>query len=338
MITNKNLYFQQLRGFCIILVVLIHLPIGLDTDDSSFLWLSIRQFINFPVATFIFLSAYFCKYDCNKNILIFYEKRLKRLLVPYLIWACFYLIIYPLIKKHTLDDDALFLFLTGYGPAYFLLVLIQLTIITPLIFKYKDNQYFRIFSWVVTPVYILFCYAYLLKTGKTLPAYQTPFPAWYIFYFFAITYKQKLDNLKSNINTLTLIFTIIVFLVFANFEGQIILKYVGDRSFAISQIKLSSIIYSLLMIVLFMYLQDQPQKNCLSYIGDYSMGIFMLHPFFNWVFKFIVIHLRMFDYNSFPGLAINHIIVLICSISCSLISAYLVGRYFPRTAIFIGLK
>lgn len=80
----KNQYYQQIRGLCIILVVMIHLPLGLDTGVSSFLWTGIRQIINFPVATFVFLSAYFCKYDSRMLVKDFYNKRLKRLLIPYL--------------------------------------------------------------------------------------------------------------------------------------------------------------------------------------------------------------------------------------------------------------
>lgn len=69
MVTEKrDDYFQGIRGLCIIMVVLIHCMTGLDYEQSGVLqfnydyWIVFRQFINFPVAVFFFLSGYFVKY------------------------------------------------------------------------------------------------------------------------------------------------------------------------------------------------------------------------------------------------------------------------------------
>ena len=54
----KNQYWQMVRGVCILAVVMIHCPQGAFGVDKA-IWLVIRQFINFPVALFIFMAGYF---------------------------------------------------------------------------------------------------------------------------------------------------------------------------------------------------------------------------------------------------------------------------------------
>lgn len=62
---TKNVYWQYVRAICIICVVLIHCKTGIGYKDSGseswnfHYWLIMRQFINFPVAIFVFLSGYF---------------------------------------------------------------------------------------------------------------------------------------------------------------------------------------------------------------------------------------------------------------------------------------
>lgn len=333
----KNQYYQQIRGLCIILVVMIHLPLGLDTGVSSFLWTGIRQIINFPVATFVFLSAYFCKYDSRMLVKDFYIKRLKRLLIPYFWGAVLYLVLLPYIREHHLGEDAVFRFLTGYGPAYFLLALAQLTIITPLIFKYKGSKMFRIISWLITPTYLVLYYVVLLFYGKEIPASQTPFFAWYVFYFIGIVYREDILRFGKKLGKVTMCFFIVVALILSSIESYLVLNYSGVYSFAISQIKMSSIIYSLIVIVYFVCNAEDTEGNWLSKLGDYSMGIFMLHPFFNWLFKFVLIHLNLLDYNSFPGVTFNHLVICLCSIVCSFCTSFYANKYYPNVAKTLGL-
>lgn len=69
---NRDDYFQGIRGLCIICVVLIHCMVGMSFKNNFELsynynyWLILRQFINFPVAVFIFLSAYFVNIERTK--------------------------------------------------------------------------------------------------------------------------------------------------------------------------------------------------------------------------------------------------------------------------------
>lgn len=58
--SGKDSFWQFVRGLCIVAVVLIHCSPGIGRSDVSFLtWFTLRQVINFPVATFVFMAGYF---------------------------------------------------------------------------------------------------------------------------------------------------------------------------------------------------------------------------------------------------------------------------------------
>jgi uncharacterized membrane protein YcfT len=94
---DKDNFFQIIRGICIICVVLIHSQNGIIYKDSGVYsfnydyWLIFRQLINFPVAVFVFLTAYFT--NITKVIekpWPYYISRCKRLVIPFMVWSILY--------------------------------------------------------------------------------------------------------------------------------------------------------------------------------------------------------------------------------------------------------
>lgn len=88
-ITKKSQYWQMVRGICILAVIMIHCPSDQNYTDLDYtVWIVLRQFINFPVAMFIFLAGYFItpeKTQGNYNTFLFKRGGI-RLLLPYLVW------------------------------------------------------------------------------------------------------------------------------------------------------------------------------------------------------------------------------------------------------------
>lgn len=129
-------YFQGIRGICIICVILIHCMTGINFKNNYQLsfnynyWLILRQFINFPVAIFIFLAGYFTNIEKVKiNSLEYFRNRGRRLLIPYFLWTIFYGIINFLVGAN-MDIKLIIkylLFGRASAPLYFVVVLIQLT-------------------------------------------------------------------------------------------------------------------------------------------------------------------------------------------------------------------
>ena len=72
-------------------------------------------------------------------------------------------------------------------PFYYIVVLIQLTVITPwLVNVVKDSKTIKNFLWLITPCYLLYIYVWNLTTGYSPRLYETLFPAWFGFYYLGI--------------------------------------------------------------------------------------------------------------------------------------------------------
>lgn len=344
---TRDTFPQTLKGVCIIFVVLIHLPWGENGEWSAWMWIAVRKLINFAVATFFFLSAYYSKSFVKaegNSISGYYKKRLSRLLIPYAVWASVYTFIMPLITSGHIDDRWIFHFFTGKGPTYFLLALTQFTILLPFIQKYKNNRWADIAFFSVTPIYLVFYYTYNFYTGQEFRPEQFFCFPWFACYYMGL--KMQEPEFKERIQRMSVLalFPIIIGLLsFSIVEASFIYRSTGILSFAISQITLGSVVYSLGLIVMFCVLWGygrDNKRNILTHIGDYSMGIFLMHPFFNWVFKFTAIHVpggRDF-YGTDSGLIIVHVATLAFSVWASLITAKTLSDRYPKLIKILGLK
>ncbi len=59
---QRNVFWQCVRGICILAVIMIHSPSGLEYGEGTFPYEAtfiLRQFINFPVVIFFYLAGYF---------------------------------------------------------------------------------------------------------------------------------------------------------------------------------------------------------------------------------------------------------------------------------------
>lgn len=262
---KKQQYWQIVRGICILAVVMIHCPQGTSGLDQT-VWLGIRQIINFPVALFIFVAGYFVNPSkVDKNWL---KIRGGRLFVPFLIWSSIYTIKNAVFGTPSWKS-LIFSFITGKaaGPLYYILVLLQFTILTPyLIRKRKSWMYF------VTPIYLVLLYVYNITTGNMPLFYETLFPAWFVFYILGMDAREgKLDGVKVK-------GWMIGLALMASFGEAFLLMNIGcSAGFACSQIKFSSFIYSALIALWLSRRVKECKPSVLSSIGDCSFGIYFLH-------------------------------------------------------------
>jgi surface polysaccharide O-acyltransferase-like enzyme len=285
----KDNYFQGLRGIAIAAVVLIHStndvmkdlkPGGFNFIDT----LTLRQFINFPVALFFFLFGYFVnKSEALSSPGIFYRKKLPRILWPYFFWsAIFYIQLLVTLKlgNHPLSLNLfaeLGKILSGQTVSiyYYLFVQLQFILITPLVVKYSKNAVW----YFITPVAIILFYVFNFKV------FEIPFPyslnsffIWFFFYHLG-SYSDKykfLFNLKASVLATCFAFSVLV----AIFEGFFLTTQFGFNSFGFSQVKLSSILASAFFILLLMKLKGKfNMPGFLVTLGDNSFGIYLAHMF-----------------------------------------------------------
>lgn len=141
---DKDRYLQSLRGLAIAAVVLIHcLPSG----EAATVWL--RPWLNFSVALFLFLSgALTNRAQVEGDVHVFWKRRILHTLPPFLVWSSIYLVVFGAVTPKGLLG-ALFL---GNASAqmYYLLVYMQLVLLTPLFFRLLDRH--RVALYMVTPL------------------------------------------------------------------------------------------------------------------------------------------------------------------------------------------
>lgn len=329
----KNEYFQAIRGICICIcaVVLIHCQTGLSykfemfpNNINYFYWIFSRQFLNFCVAIFFFLSGYFVNKEkvlCTTNG-GYVKERFIRLCIPFLLWSFFYQSIrFFFAEKINLIEicKSLFFIFSGNGEfhLYFIFVLLQLILLTPLLLRRKNMAYVLI---VLSIIFYLFRYFNLIWDNSIINNYsKCVFLPWVLFYLYGLFYNEG-----KNKN----VFTNLIFAVFINVLEVILLTELKiSENFVITQMKLSSVLYAFAVIDLIMFLKDKVQPcKVLVKIGDLSFGIYFIHVFYNMIYnKF----LSFFEFE-ITNLLVMQVIQFTIVLCLSFFTVLVVRKYLPK--------
>lgn len=281
---EKREYWQSIRGICILAVVLIHSLGGFDYSTGyNTAFVILRQIINFAVATFVFMAGYFVNVDALSDKEFSYKHwiiyRGGRLCIPFMIWSLLYSGLELLKTVHSGNEihwfGFVYRFIVGKSatPFYYIVVLVQLTVITPWLVKIiKQNGIISRILWVVTPVYLVYLYAWNYIVGASPRLYETLFPAWFGFYYLGIQVRCGW-KLKGNG------YVVAAALLLSCVEA-VGLRAAGlDIGFYVSQITAGSFLYSVAMIGCFLKKSENSCRECylLTKIGDCSYGIFYFH-------------------------------------------------------------
>ena len=151
---GRNNLIQVFRALSIISVVMIHTtPLG---ACQAFC----RPFINFSVATFLFLSGYLTKTE-NDNWFNFCKKRIVRVLIPYVIWTVLYTLPSIISGQENPFQIVKNLFTArAAATLYYIFVYIQFVLLTPFLSRLAKSKY-RSLGWFVAPVsMIIFKYVF----------------------------------------------------------------------------------------------------------------------------------------------------------------------------------
>lgn len=277
---GKSEYWQAIRGVCILAVIMIHCPTGQQFSTAdTYAWLILRQVINFPVALFIFMAGYFVNADRVKRNMQTYllNRGGGRLLIPYFVWSMLYLMKDSLTNSEITVKHIIYAFCTGKAatPFYYIVVMVQLTLLTPWLIKIKNRKWL----YVVTSVYLVFLYGFNLYTGQMPRFYETFFPAWFIFYIFGMDCRAgKWDNSIKKVQKSWIIMALLISII----EGFVLLETGCAIGFASSQIRFGSFLYSSVIALVLMKYRDMGSKNSslkklTVSIGNCSYGIFYVH-------------------------------------------------------------
>lgn len=287
---DRDPSFEAFRGIAIIAVVAIHaIPWEFYRD---YIVLSYRQVLNFAVPSFLFISGYWLSKKPIRSLgdyKSFLQKRLSRVLIPYLFWSVVFLL-YENNKTHDFGvAQILCTFLTGaasyhFHHLYFIIVIAQLYMLTPLL-NYVNRKPYGFISVLIFNIGSLFL-LYLFSLGDLWfvddPYYliHSPFLLWVIFYQMGLLIGSSDSEgfIPRNMHKFILP-AILVALVISVLEAITILSKYDDWHRAICAIKYSSFIYSTCIIFGFLILRERLRNwpRFLVVLGNYSFGIYLIH-------------------------------------------------------------
>lgn len=240
------------------------------------LYTILRQVINFPVAIFIFLAGYFTNVlKATNNTKKYLLSRAQRLLLPYICWSLLYFLFDLIMGSEMSLYDILWRLFTGKASTqlYYIVVLIQLTILTPWILKLKRRE----MLYLVTPVYLIYVYSYNAIVHERPALYETLFPAWLFFFILGMDCSEgKFDNIIKKVSGAWVLIGLAVSII----ESLLLIDIWGcSVLFAQSQIKFGSFLYACSLALLFAKYNAKYEnnKNVLTVMGDYSYGIYLSH-------------------------------------------------------------
>lgn len=317
---NKKI--QIMRGLSIIAVIVIH-----TYNTNTYAWggygVAIRPFVNFAVGMFIFLSGYLTKENENGVYRDIIYRRIKKIIVPYIIWSFIFAIVNRRINTFIPD-----VFMSKCnGIYYFILVYIQMVLLIPVTFKLLRSRFSKL-GWFVTPVSI-FLIRYIslwFNIELGFPFQGELFVFWFGFYYLGVSLKNRYINLQLSKKYLT---NLCLFsLVIQGVEG-FIWYWMGNFDMATTQLKMSSIITTgLFCIRAYIYIEaddlnlnEQPVilKKILKVLGDNSFGIYLSHMLIIRILNKLVPMA-----NIFP---INAIFVIMISTVCVMMAHRILGKH-----------
>lgn len=321
---NKNCVIQFFRALAIITVVMIHTTPGGEWQVIC------RPFINFSVATFLFLSGYLTKTG-NNNWKAFCKKRIFRVIIPYLFWTILYSL--PAIKYNGIESLIKNIITAKASvPLYYIFVYIQFVLLTPLLSKLAKSKY-QYIGWLISPISILIFKYYNLLTGTELNGYikllwSDSCLGWFTFYYLGLLLGNGIIKRNFSSIVLTILYTLSIFVQIAEGYGWFLL---GDSNCG-TQLKLSSLLTSsLFLLYIYTILINgtfNTRSKFLILLGDYSFGIYLSH-------MMILRYSTLIPFYKHLPYPINSAIIILISLLCCIIGYRILGK---RISGWLGLR
>lgn len=317
---GRDLYIQAMRGLAIAAVVLIHC---LPESAAS---VALRPFLNWAVPMFLFLSGLLTTEQkiARGGVL---KRRLLKVAWPYLIWSAFYVA----VSRPESVSEAVIPILTGGASAqmYYLLVCAQLVVLTPLLFRLLGS--YRVLLYAISPVAVIM-WELAALLGIDLPNLGRLFPMWLIFYLAGLEWNRWRVLLRNRVATVA---AVAALALAAQVSEGFFWSFYGDYGMATTQLRITNMVSSLAVIVLFMLASDGVRhyfflRRPLVRLGDLSFGVYLCH------IAVLAVSRKVFEIAGLTGFAPSITLWLVVLVASAAFVA-LCQRALPgRTLAIIG--
>ncbi|MDF9413185.1 acyltransferase [Brevibacillus laterosporus] len=337
---NRLREYDFIRVLCVLGVIAIHVTSHFVTrTDFAFIW---NQLSRFAVPMFMLLSGFFLFYQDRKLQLHqrpSMKKRMKRLIIPYLLWT----IIYALYtqsgllhnQNYVMWIDYLFKSLwqgKGYVHLYFMLIVFQFYLLYPWLrsWYYRSPNSMLFVSFILTVgIQSLIYLSQHDKVGFLLPklwwSYSIPIPIWIFFFTAGMFLAQCREQWENWLKRKTLWLLLAWALTF----GLVVMDTIWSRTYTLS-IKPSIILYCFICFFLFyhmgrlFYQKKNPLHSIFNWISEQSFLIFLLHPLLlSYLSSLAVTNKLEFMWKGNLGIVNQYLITVIVT----LLITYLLSRF-----------
>lgn len=297
-VKKRDDYWDVIRGILILCVFAGHAIGGWNYITFDFLvppgsflfnqWIVARCFINCSVPLFIFISGYMVDENYFSSIGKFYWKRIPRFAVPYIIWTVVYVLVEKFVYNTTITLEGTFC--GWYGiQLYYLLVMVQLVILTPIFFKAKNKKAVLIASCVINVINNAIHVVYHYTEGTIMPNELMLCTCYIFFYTFGL-YLRNTD--PDALKKISLKVSIVLFAIGSAIyiaASFAVVHFKNSALAGVSFITIASLICAVTSIILVFkirerstgYVAKNPIAKMLRWFGEYSMDFFVVH----WIFE-----------------------------------------------------
>lgn len=298
--SSKDNKWQIIRGISVIFVILIHVQTAAPYRSGSFdhiSWVVLRQIINCAVPLFFFMSGFFTKEEYfrdGKSMIAYWKTKGLRLIVPFLIWSFVYSIVGIITSGSALSFGmaakwaAKMLSGQAEQQLYFVFVLIQLKLLTPLLIRVRRSAAAKAVTGIIFALWIGAYYISRLGIVR-LPdffSFKIVFLSWMPYYILGMAARERRNAAPRPKTAVLAALTLAAFML-ALCEDFFWYKEGMDVSFQVSQMKLTNYAYGVLAcLTAFAAVRGSkkaasgPLSRALTALGNDSYGIFYVHCLF----------------------------------------------------------
>ncbi|TGM88227.1 acyltransferase [Leptospira levettii] len=310
---NRESRFDVLRGFAMIGIVMIHIHSYFQffhPGDSFIIHntLMLSNLARFSVPMFILTSAIFLKIKEG-----YWVSKFKHLILPYTIFS---ILGYWIKYNHYSLNEFLTFYALGkvFTPFYFVPLLLQFYLLFYILNPIMKGENWRNIILIVS---------FLINVISNLGFFDTYLPSEYhsisifnyIFFFVLGIFIGKTKQSKSEINHNS------KFIISVYFVLSLILILIFSHLFG-TDLKNHHTIYPVLFLLcIWQYLNDfnGSISKVLSFIGNQSLFIFLLHPF-------IIHFMHSIDPYSFGGPFFGYILTLLLNVGVPILISLIIQK------------
>jgi surface polysaccharide O-acyltransferase-like enzyme len=359
----KELYY--IRAIAAMGILLIHASGGFAIysefgSKAMYLGIFLNQFFRFGSPIFMMVSGLVLFYNYRSmdefDTKRFYTKKIKFILVPYVLWSTIYFLYKIYIYKMPMIEQGVLGFARGillgevFSHLYFIFLIFQFYIILPLLIKYltktMKEKPFIIFSLFFIFQGTVLTYGYYFKNPEAtgivklfnLYYWKTLF-SW-CFYFMTggligIHYDKVVDFIDKNINKIFVGYIIVTIFYIGQVYSNIWISCGRDFYDKFGSVRPYTMVYAIFTMPVLIWLTRKMvgKYKLLKDFGTYSFGVYFSHPL---ILEEIKRHL-MGNFPNHVGFSRVSSLVLICGLGLVLtfIFVLLIGMLKNRW-ILIG--